>query len=145
MAEVMFQRLANTHGVSNHYRITSAATSDEEAGNPPHPGALQTLQKHQLDASQHRSHPLTASEAAAADCIITMDHSNLAEVQRLLPPAERAKVHLCMDVVPGKAGNSIADPWYTHKFETTYQMLNEALPLWLERLEQKRQEASPHE
>ncbi|USS91378.1 low molecular weight protein-tyrosine-phosphatase [Fructilactobacillus carniphilus] len=145
MAEAMFQRLTTEAGVADQYVISSAATSDEEAGNPPHPGALRTLKNHNLDASNHRSHPLTQADLKNADYIITMDEANLADIQQRLPETEQAKVHLCMDVVPGQAGVSIADPWYTHKFETTYDMLAASLPLWLDQLQQARREASAYE
>ncbi|USS87044.1 low molecular weight phosphotyrosine protein phosphatase [Fructilactobacillus cliffordii] len=141
----MFKQLTAEAGVADQYVISSAATSDEEAGNPPHPGALQTLKKHGLDASNHRSHPLTPTDLEAADYIITMDTTNLVDVRERLSKAEQAKAHLCMDVVPGQDGISIADPWYTHKFETTYDMLTESLPLWLDQMQQTRREASPHE
>ncbi|WP_274706350.1 low molecular weight protein-tyrosine-phosphatase [Fructilactobacillus myrtifloralis] len=142
MAEAMFTQLVADHDLSDDYVITSAATSTEEVGNPPHPGALAALRHHHLDASDHRAHQITQPDCQNADYIITMDTANLAAVQRLLPASERSKVHLCMDIVPGKQGVSIADPWYTHKFETTYEMLNTALPLWLTTMQQSRQEAS---
>ncbi|MCI5812540.1 MAG: low molecular weight phosphotyrosine protein phosphatase, partial [Lactobacillus sp.] len=37
--------------------------------------------------------------------------------------------------VPGKAGQSIPDPWYTHEFQKTYDALHEALPYWLDYVE----------
>jgi len=48
--------------------------------------------------------------------------------------ADAAKVKLCLDILPGREGEAIDDPWYTHKFELTYQELATALPTWLDEL-----------
>ena len=57
------------------------------------------------------------------------------KIIRELPEFEkedRFKIHQAFDVVPGKAGTSIPDPWYTHRFQDTYDSLAEALPYWLD-------------
>lgn len=135
MAEAIFNQLIADRQLTDQFAVASVATSPEEAGNHPHPGALKTMQAHGLDASQHRSRPITAEDFDWADIIITMDHSNVRNLQRLAPSAaDRDKVKLCLDILPGREGQAIDDPWYTHKFELTYQELAEALPAWLDTL-----------
>ncbi|ANZ57335.1 protein tyrosine phosphatase [Fructilactobacillus lindneri] len=140
MAEAMFKKLVQERGIANNYNITSAATSSEESGNQPHPGARKIMDKHQLNYQGHRSHLITKKDIETADYIITMDKSNLADLKQIIPVKEQNKLHLCMDIVPGQAGKSIVDPWYTHRFEDTYQMLHESLPLWLDQMQQHNQE-----
>lgn len=140
MAEAMFKKMTAAQGIADNYQISSVATSSEELGNPPHPGAQAEMDRHQLDYSDHRSRPITESDIAQADYIITMDESNLDDLRRLIPRDEQNKLHLCMEIVPGKQGVSIVDPWYTHRFDQTYQMLNQSLPLWLAKMEQQRKE-----
>ena len=41
---------------------------------------------------------------------------------------------VCLDILPGRQGQAIDDPWYTHKFELTYQELAAAIPAWLQAL-----------
>ncbi|ANN48455.1 protein-tyrosine-phosphatase [Levilactobacillus brevis] len=138
MAEVIFQQLVADRQLADQFAVASVATSPEEEGNHPHPGALKTLREHGLDASDHRSRPITAADFAWADTIITMDHSNVANLKRLAPtPADAAKVHLCLDILPDHQHEAIDDPWYTHKFELTYQELAKSLPAWLDKLSQK--------
>jgi len=135
MAEAIFNQLLIDRQLTDKFAAKSVATSPEEEGNHPHPGALKTMRAHGLDASQHRSRPITDADFAWADTIITMDHSNLYNLQRLAPSVEdQAKIKLCLDILPGREGEAIDDPWYTHKFELTYQELAEALPAWLDAL-----------
>lgn len=135
MAEAIFNQLIAERHLTDKFIAKSVATSPEEEGHHPHPGALKTMRQHGLDASQHRSRPITAADFAWADTIITMDHSNVHNLQRLAPtPSDQAKIKLCLDILPGREGEAIDDPWYTHKFELTYQELAEALPAWLDEL-----------
>lgn len=135
MAEAIFNDLLKQRHLTDQFEVASVATSPEEEGNHPHPGALKAMRAHGLDASQHRSRPITAADFDWADTIITMDHANVANLQRMAPnAADAAKVKLCLDILPGRAGEAIDDPWYTHKFELTYQELAAALPAWLDAL-----------
>ncbi len=140
MAEAMFKKMTAEQGITDYYQINSVATSSEELGNPPHPGAQAEMERHHLDYAGHRSRPITAEDIAVADYIITMDESNLADLKALIPSKEQNKLHLCMDIVPGQRGVSIVDPWYTHRFDQTYHMLQQSLPLWLTKMEQNRKE-----
>lgn len=64
-----------------------------------------------------------------------MDHANVTNLKRLAPsPEAAAKVKLCLDIFPERQGQAIADPWYTRKFELTYQELAQAIPAWLDTL-----------
>ncbi|MCW3778995.1 low molecular weight protein-tyrosine-phosphatase [Levilactobacillus namurensis] len=135
MAEAIAQKEIDQNGLQREFTVQSVATSPEEEGNHPHPGALKTMRQHGLDASAHRSRPITPADFAWADTIITMDHANVANLQRLAPtPADAAKIKLCLDILPGRQGQAIDDPWYTHKFELTYQELAAAIPAWLQAL-----------
>ncbi|CAJ2234095.1 low molecular weight protein-tyrosine-phosphatase [Fructilactobacillus sanfranciscensis] len=140
MAESMFKKMTSEKGIADYYQINSVATSSEELGNPPHPGAQAEMDQHQLNYNGHYSRPITAADISNADYIITMDESNLADLKQIIPNRDLSKLHLCMDIVPGQKGTSIVDPWYTHRFDKTYQMLNQSLPLWLKKMEKIRKE-----
>lgn len=136
MAEAIFRDLIKTRGLTNQIAVDSCATSAEEAGNPPHPGAQAVMKAHHLDYGDMRSRPITESDFKWTDWIITMDNQNVFNLKRLAPSAtDAAKIHLCLDIVPGMAGQEIPDPWYTHRFNETYASLAEALPLWLDKIQ----------
>lgn len=134
MAEAIAKNIIKQQGLAAKFSVQSVATSPEEEGNPPYPEALATLHQHGLDL-KHRSRPITAADFNWADTIITMDHANVTNLKRLAPsPEAAAKVKLCLDIFPERQGQAIADPWYTRKFELTYQELAQAIPAWLDTL-----------
>lgn len=131
MAEAMFTKMVADEGLTSRIQIDSAGTSDEEEGNPPHPGTRKILAKYHLPADNLVSRPLTDYDYTTADYIICMDDMNLADVKRRAPINTTAQIHAIFDMLPAKKGQAIPDPWYTHRFQDTYNSLAEALPTWL--------------
>lgn len=134
MAESMFKQLVDAAGLSEQITVDSAGTSDEEEGNGPHPGALATMHRHHLPTAGLISRPITQHDFVWADYIICMDNMNLYNLQQRAPTANRGKIHLANELVSGHETEEIPDPWYTHRFEDTYQSLARALPLWLNQM-----------
>lgn len=137
MAEAMFKQMVATEGLSDQIHIDSAATSNEEEGNGPHPGALKTMHRHHLNTAGLVSRPITSRDFDWADYIICMDNMNLYNLRRIAPVTDVGKIHLANEPVPGKSDTEIPDPWYTHRFEDTYQSLATALPYWLAIMKQQ--------
>ena len=134
MAEAMFRQMVAQEKLSDQIKIDSAATSNEEEGNSPHPGAQKTMRCHHLDPSGLVSRPITKADFDSADYIVCMDDMNKRNLLRMAPASDRHKIYQAFDIVPGKEGTVIPDPWYTHRFEDTYRSLAEALPFWLKKL-----------
>lgn len=132
MAEAMFKQMVADAGLSDRIHVDSAATSSEEEGNSPHPGALKTMHQHHLPTAGLVSRPITGRDFAWADYIICMDNMNLYNLRQAAPAGDIDKIHLANEPVPGKENIEIPDPWYTHRFEDTYQSLATALPYWLD-------------
>ncbi|ANZ59986.1 protein-tyrosine-phosphatase [Secundilactobacillus paracollinoides] len=138
MAEALFKKLVADRGLADHYTIESRATSTEERGNPPHPGAQKTMTAHGLSFAGMHSEPISAADFDWADYIITMDSQNVFNLRRMAPSeADQRKIHLCMDILPDHVGQEIPDPWYTHRFEATYDALASTLPKWLSAMQTK--------
>ena len=57
-----------------------------------------------------------------------MDHSNLANIRAVAPADTSASISLLMDVVPGREGAAIADPYYDGEehFEFTWEDVSNA-------------------
>lgn len=67
-----------------------------------------------------------------------MDNQNVANLNAIAPDeASRKKIHLAYEIIPAKATTEIADPWYTERFDITFNQLNETLPLWFEHIKNK--------
>ena len=134
MAEAMFRQMLAQEKLSDQIKIDSAATSNEEEGNSPHPGAQKTMRRHHLDPSGLVSRPITKADFDSADYIVCMDDMNKRNLLRMAPASDRHKIYQAFDIVPGKEDTVIPDPWYTHRFEDTYRSLPEARPCWLNQL-----------
>ena len=135
MAESMFRQLVAKANLSHQIQVDSAGTTDYEEGKPPYPGARQTMEQHGLPTAGLVARPISQRDFAWADYIICMDNMNLAALQRMAPASDLHKIHLANELVPGHENEEIPDPWYTHRFEETYQSLYRALPLWLTKIE----------
>nr|WP_305069143.1 low molecular weight protein-tyrosine-phosphatase [Limosilactobacillus kribbianus] len=131
MAEAMFRQLVKEAGLSDQIKVDSAGLNYEEIGNGPHPGAAAVMHQHGLSTDGLIARHITNEDFERADYIICMDRMNLDELHRLAPKNAMGKIHLANEPVPGKENAEIPDPWYTHRFEDTYQSLAVALPHWL--------------
>ena len=118
MAEFVMKDLASKAGVSDLFRIESAATSSEELGNPVHPGARRILAEHGISCSGKYARRMTPADYGAFDLIIAMDRWNLRNMERFTGGDPERKVRLLLDYTdrPGE----VADPWYTGDFRTTW-------------------------
>lgn len=132
MAEMMMRDLISKSRLNDDIIVESRATSNYEIGNPPHPGALSELKKHNILVHEHHSKQITRNDFDTADLIIGMDHQNIDDLKRNAPSADVNKIHLAFESV--NKNKVIEDPWYDHKFDRTYRQLAEVLPKWLDRL-----------
>lgn len=133
MAQSVFQHLANQAGRAEEFIIDSAGTSNEEEGNPPHPGTQQKLAEKHVPLVPHASRPIQAHEFKKWDLIIYMDEQNEASLQRIFKTANPHPKHAAayaeklkplLAFAPHaytKGRLSVADPWWTHDFQKTYE------------------------
>ena len=123
MAEFYMKDLVRREGCADRFEIASAATSDEERGNPVYPPARRKLLEHGIDPSGKTARRMEKADYARYDLLICMDHSNLRNMQRICGGDPDGKMHLLLDYT-GRPG-SVADPWYTGDFEATWRDVEE--------------------
>ncbi len=132
MAEALFTQMVAEEGLTDQIKIDSAGTSNEEMGNPPHPGTQKILKEHQIPFDWIRARQIRPEDFEWADYIITMDQQNMRNLKRLAPSDDAsAKIKLAYSILPSQADKEIQDPWYTRRFDVTYRELKETLPAWL--------------
>ncbi|KRM08966.1 low molecular weight protein-tyrosine-phosphatase [Paucilactobacillus suebicus] len=131
MAEAMFRKMVSDNGLSSKITVDSAGTSNEEEGNPMHPGARKIMHKYNLPTDGLISRPLNYNDFENSDYIICMDDMNMRHTKQMSPIEDQKKIHAIFDLIPNKKGQEIPDPWYTHRFQDTYDSLASALPSWL--------------
>lgn len=130
LAEAVFLRLVEERGVSPSFTVNSRATSDCEEGNPVYPPAQRALKERGYNFS-HRAKKLSLADIINADYVLVMDRMNFSDVTELAG-AHSEKVHMLGHFLPEKI--EIADPWYTHDFNRTYNEIYAACNAFLDYL-----------
>ena len=119
MAEFVMKDIVKKAGRSDEFYIASCATSTEEIGNPVHHGTRRKLAEVGISCDGKRAVQLTKSDYNKYDYIIAMDEMNIRNIMRIIKSDPEGKVSLLLSHA-GMSG-SIADPWYTGDFDTTYE------------------------
>lgn len=118
MAEFVFKDLVKKHHLEDKFIINSAATSNEEYGNPVHPGTRNKLAQYNISVAGKTSVQLKKADYQKYDYIIAMDASNLRNIFRIVGNDNENKVSRLLDFA--NENRDIADPWYTGNFDQTY-------------------------
>ena len=120
MAEFVMKDLVRRAGLEADFEIHSAATSAEELGNPVYPPARSKLREHNIDCSGKTARRITKADYDNFDLIIGMDSANMGNMLKAFGKDSEEKLHMLLDYA-GRSGQSVADPWYTGDFESTWQ------------------------
>ncbi len=117
MAEYVMKDIVQKAGLEHMFHIESAATSAEELGNPVYPPVRRKLAEHGIDCRGHAARRLIKSDHDEFDMLIGMDEANIRNMRRICGGEDKITMLLDYTNRPG----SVADPWYTGDFETTWQ------------------------
>ena len=98
--------------------VESAALHTDELGNDIHRGTRLELNRHGIPYAPRAAWLLSAAKAAEYDLIIGMDRYNMADLRRLVYPADRSKLRKLLEFAG--IDRDVADPWYTGNFDETY-------------------------
>ena len=111
--------MVHKRGLDDRFEIASAATSREEIGNPVYPPARRKLAEHGISCGGHHARQMTKEDCNRYDHIIGMDHANIRNILRITGGDPEGKVSLLLDHTV-RAGQEVADPWYTGDFDETW-------------------------
>jgi len=132
MAEGLFKDRIKQLNLEKHIQVASRATSSWEIGNPPHQGTVKLLKSLSIDTKNMVAKKINAKDFIDYDYIIGMDESNVDDLIRLSPKLGH-KVYLYLSVLEDLKIKSIPDPYYTHDFNETYTLINQAIDIWIEK------------
>lgn len=118
MAEFVFKDLVKKEKLEDYFIINSAATSNEEFGNPVHPGTQNKLREYNISTANKTSIQLKTTDYDKYDYIIAMETSNLRGIMQIIKKDPQNKVSRLLDFTTNP--HDIADPWYTGNFDQTY-------------------------
>ena len=133
MCESFFTYLVQQKGLSDFFVISSAATSREEIGNPPHYGTARKLREEGIPLVPHHAVQMTAADYKKYDYLIGMDSENIRNMRRIAGGDPEEKIVKLLSFAG--ISRDVADPWYTGDFEATYRDTVEGCTKFLDFLE----------
>jgi protein-tyrosine phosphatase len=106
----------------------SAGTGNWHAGNPPDRRAQAVALGHGVDISGYRARQVQPADFRRFTHIFALDPDNLSDLRRIAPADGVAELRLLMDMVPGREGTGVEDPYYGDdaRFETSWDDVSAA-------------------
>ena len=120
MAEFVLKDMARRAGLAGELEIASAATSDEELGNPVYPPARRKLAEHGIGCAGKTARRIRKEDYVNHDLLLGFDRANLRNMERCFGGDPEGKLHLMTEYV-GEPDEIIDDPWYTRDFDRAYE------------------------
>lgn len=103
--------------------VDSAGTGGWHAGDPPDVREQAEALRHGIDISDYRARQVTQDDFYRFTHILALDGDNLADLRAIAPADATAQLGLLLDHADGRAGESVADPYYGNRagFERTWR------------------------
>lgn len=92
--------------------LDSAGTGDWHVGRAPDARAQAEARRRGTDISGLRARQLSAEDFHDFDLILAADESNLRDALMLRPADATADLKLMLDLLPGRGGQGVDDPYY---------------------------------
>lgn len=136
MAEFVMKDMVKKAGLESEFLIASAGTSNEEYGNPVHPGTRNKLREYGISVAGKAAVQLQRRDYEKYDYIIGMEQRNLSGIIRICGEDTKGKVYRLLDFT--EQGRDISDPWFTGNFDSTYEDVREGCEALLAYLKKNR-------
>ena len=135
LAEAALRAEAERAGLD--MQVDSAGTGDWHVGSPPDRRAQAVALRYGIDISGYRGRQVTAEDFRHFDHVFALDAENLENLRRLRPPDGTAELRLLMDLVPGREGSGVSDPYFGDDagFDVTWDDVTRAARAIVERLQ----------
>ncbi|KLI63003.1 low molecular weight protein-tyrosine-phosphatase [Aurantiacibacter marinus] len=134
LAEGAMRVAAKDAGLDMH--IDSAGTGAWHVGNPPDSRAIATARGKGVDISGLQARQVDVADFTRFTHIFALDAQNLADLRQLAPTDATAELALLLDMVPGREGQAVADPYYGDEsgFAVTWRDVSAAADALIARL-----------
>jgi len=134
MAEAVLRHLVDEAGLADQIHVDSAGTSDEELGNTTHRATLQVLAKRTIPHDPRRyARQITHADIREFDYLLTMDKGHLARLQPMKGESNAAVIMFLSyaNQVGTVKVEEVPDPWYTGRFDETYDLVTKGCEAFL--------------
>ena len=135
-AEFIFKDMIKKHGIEDRFYVRSAATSNEEKGNPVYPPAKKKLAENGIGCDGKTAVKMTAEDYKNYDYIIAMEKRNVENIMKITGGDPDGKIRLLLDYTDRKG--DISDPWFTRDFDRAYNDILDGVTGFLKFLKQGR-------
>lgn len=110
LAEAAFRKAAEDAGLDAE--CDSAGTAAYHIGAAPDHRSIAVARQHAIDIGHYQGRQICADDFTRFTHIFALDQNNLEDIRNAAPPHSSAQIQLLMDVVPGREGESVTDPYY---------------------------------
>ena len=124
MAEFVLKDMVRRIGCADEFFVDSAATTSEDLGSPVYSPARRMLASHGISCEGKYARKFRKEDYGTFDMILGMDEENMYDLMHKFGGDPEGKIHNLLDFA-GRAGEEIADPWYTGDFQSTWDDLQE--------------------
>jgi protein-tyrosine phosphatase len=131
MAEGVMKKLLLDRSIFN-WEVDSAGIGNWHEGDWPDHRAIKTAKNHGIDITIQRARQIRSSDFEYFDHILVMDEENLRDAKKLSSGKYVHKIRLLLDFKYPNQSKSIPDPYFTHRFEESYQLICEGCEAFLE-------------
>lgn len=116
--------------------VDSAGTGDWHVGHAPDLRAQAVALRNGVDIGHYQARQIAPEDFHRFDMIFALDADNLANLRRLAPSNGKARVSLLLDLVPGRQGQAVADPYFGDDagFDVTWRDVEQAARALVARL-----------
>ncbi|MET0136837.1 MAG: low molecular weight protein-tyrosine-phosphatase [Sphingobium sp.] len=110
LAEAALRAEAKKAGLDVH--VDSAGTGDWHVGCAPDPRAQAVALRHGIDIGGYRGRQVKAADFRLFTHVFALDPDNLRDLRRIRPADGTAHLCLLMDLVEGREGTGVTDPYH---------------------------------
>jgi protein-tyrosine phosphatase len=107
----VFRTMARRAGLEAAFAVSSAGTSNVHEGEPPSPLAVEVAAERGYDIAGGRAHAVTKEDIAAADFVLAMDRSHLADLRWIAPRDRVGTLQLFTSFGPMPSITDVQDPY----------------------------------
>ena len=132
MAESVCAHLIAQRGLAEKVSVASAAARTDGVGKPPYHRTREKLEQEGVPLVPHIARLMTKEDSEKYDYLIGMDEGNLVDMRRIIGEKNKHKIHRLLDFT--SSPRELADPWYTHDFNRTYDEVVEGCTALLDKL-----------
>lgn len=132
MAEYLLRQIADERGLNA--KSASAGTSGWHDGEGMHQGTAKVLKGLGITSNDFTSRRVRDTDFAEFDYLIAMDDDNLRELEKRFGRHPK-KIFQITELSPQSGYSHVPDPWYTHNFEETRQLLTTCCTILADKLQ----------